>query len=208
MPKRIYLVRHGETYYNEKNLIQGRQIDAELNKTGKQQAADLVPWFQDVPVGQVYCSSLVRTQQTAKPILELKNIPYSYHPELDELDYGDFEGQSIREDNQPYHDLRNSWIQGDISRQAPNGESPLDVLHRADPASKKLIRDSQNDHILFMIHGRLLRILLSHWLGYGLERMQEIKHANTAINILEFQNDAFTPVRLHITDHLKNATTY
>lgn len=203
MKKRLYIVRHGETEYNKRNLIQGRQIDAPLNDLGNQQAKNLAEWFRDVELSEVICSNMIRTYQTAEPIFEAKNIECSCHTELDELDYGDFEGESIMPDNQAYHEMRQDWIDGNITRRAPNGESPFDVLNRADKKCRELIQDSQNHHILIMIHGRLMRILLSHWLGYGLERMQEIRHANTAINILEYQQDNFSAVKLHITDHLK-----
>ena len=35
---RLFLVRHGETEYNKKGMMQGRGIDASLNDTGHLQA--------------------------------------------------------------------------------------------------------------------------------------------------------------------------
>ncbi len=36
--KHLYIVRHGETDFNLKGIIQGRLIDADLNETGQNQA--------------------------------------------------------------------------------------------------------------------------------------------------------------------------
>lgn len=37
--KDIYLIRHGETEYNRKGVVQGSGIDADLNELGQKQAA-------------------------------------------------------------------------------------------------------------------------------------------------------------------------
>ena len=38
MKKEIYIIRHGQTDYNLKGIVQGRGVDSVLNETGEEQA--------------------------------------------------------------------------------------------------------------------------------------------------------------------------
>ena len=71
----LYVVRHGETEFNRKRMVQGRGIDAPLNEKGVSQAKALAR-FRDWDVDVAYSSTLLRAKQTARIFLEGKdNIP-------------------------------------------------------------------------------------------------------------------------------------
>jgi probable phosphoglycerate mutase len=68
--KEIYLIRHGETEYNKKGIVQGSGIDADLNETGRNQAEAFHRKYGDVAFQKVYTSALVRTHQTVENLMK------------------------------------------------------------------------------------------------------------------------------------------
>lgn len=64
---RLYLIRHGETIWNEKGLWQGI-ADVPLNEKGKDQAKKLAERLKRVDA--IYSSPLKRCLETAREIAE------------------------------------------------------------------------------------------------------------------------------------------
>ncbi len=207
MSKTVYVVRHGRTAFNKKQLVQGRRINAPLDDVGIKQSEALADWFSDKTINHIFCSSLIRTRQTAEPIAKLFKLPIQEFAELDEIDFGDLEGKPTEPKSSEFYAVREIWKRGEIHHSAPNGESPIDVFKRAGTKGIELINNTNDDPVLFMIHGRLARILLSEWLGLGLVNMHKIEHTNAAINILEYDSQAFRPITLNYTGHLDALTT-
>ena len=79
--KDIYLIRHGETEYNRKGVVQGSGIDADLNDLGQKQAAAFFAHYQDLPIDKIYTSVLRRTHQSVKGFIE-KGLPWEQHTGL------------------------------------------------------------------------------------------------------------------------------
>ncbi|MCZ6694862.1 MAG: histidine phosphatase family protein, partial [Bacteroidetes bacterium] len=73
--KKIYLIRHGQTDFNNRGVVQGSGIDSSLNETGYKQAQAFFDAYQQVPFQKIYTSSLQRTTQTVKPFID-KGIPF------------------------------------------------------------------------------------------------------------------------------------
>lgn len=199
---RLFIARHGETDYNRKGLLQGRGIDAPLNDTGKDQARQLAGYLKNYKTKNLYCSSLRRTWQTARPYQDIVQSELFKKRDLDEMDFGDFEGVSYDEAAPEIGELQNIWERGETSVKIPGGESPEEVFQRANNSVEESINSSNSDIMIFILHGRLIRILLSEWLGYGLKNMQKIEHQNGAVNQLMYENGSFNSVYLNKTDHL------
>ena len=64
---KLYLVRHGETDYNNSLRFQG-QIDIPLNQKGIEQAEKVAGFLKDIPLQAIYSSSLKRARTTAEII--------------------------------------------------------------------------------------------------------------------------------------------
>ena len=71
---------------------------------------------------------------------------------------------------------------------------------------QEVLRESDDEHIAFFLHGRLIRILLSVFVGKGLVHMQEIEHCNGSINYLTWENDEFGVIELDHRAHLSEVT--
>ena len=88
----IYLVRHGETYWNKLNIMHG-QCDVPLNETGKKQAENLAVELRDIHFDLCISSPLQRARATAEEILKFHStIPIYTDDRLMELYKGKLEG--------------------------------------------------------------------------------------------------------------------
>ena len=65
MGVKLFLIRHGQTRWNEEGRYQGDR-DIELNATGIKQAALAARYLSRVDFSNIYCSPLVRTLETAR----------------------------------------------------------------------------------------------------------------------------------------------
>ncbi|KAK9720538.1 hypothetical protein K7432_004082 [Basidiobolus ranarum] len=181
----LYLCRHGETDLNRKLVLQGRGVNAPLNEIGQKQAELLGDWFKDVQVDVLCASTLLRAQQTAARIRKHHpDAEYKEYTGICELDFGEKEGLEFDESLDVLLDQWN--IQKDFDAKFESGESPRDVENRALPVIadilKNLPKDTKQPRIAVVIHGRLLRILLSSLLWGNLHQMPAISHCNTCVN--------------------------
>lgn len=90
----IYFMRHGETPYNQKHLLQG-QRDIALNDAGKAQAEKAAKWFQarGIQFSRVYASPLSRAVETASLVSGCPQGEIKMDPRLLEIDFGPIEGK-------------------------------------------------------------------------------------------------------------------
>ena len=93
--KRLYLLRHGQTEFNVKKLVQGR-CDSPLTNLGRQQAQTAAAWLKahGVTPGKVVSSPLGRAMDTASLVAcELLGPDAAVEPceGIIERSYGSFE---------------------------------------------------------------------------------------------------------------------
>ena len=108
----LYLIRHAESVANADNLLAGR-IDYPLSATGKLDAAAIAEEFSaTINVDLIWCSPLLRAQQTAAPFLTACNAPLRLDERLQEQHMGRFSGKSYAEvesDTSYCHDRTARW---------------------------------------------------------------------------------------------------
>ncbi|RNC79940.1 MAG: histidine phosphatase family protein [Balneola sp.] len=200
--KQVYFIRHGETDNNKNRLLQGRKINASINEKGREQAKAIADALADVPIKKIVTSSLVRAIETAEPLMISKNLDSDQYEELDEMSFGDWDGRPFSEVISPIKAVQEAWIAGETNTQIPGGESPEEVFERAGKKVIHILNTAEEQYLAFIVHGRLIRILLSKFLGFGLQNMHLIKHSNGAINHLTWDGDKFEAVKLNSTEHL------
>jgi broad specificity phosphatase PhoE len=192
----IYLIRHGETDYNRRNIVQGGGIDSDLNDTGRLQGAAFFKQYGHISFTKIYCTALKRTRQTLAAFAA-QGHEIAELPELNEFGWGIMEG--VEGDDivkAEFEKVLSAWRAGDLHACVPAGESPLAAWARAEPGMARVLRDAgPDDKILICSHGRIMRVVLAQLTGYGLRKMDLFPHQNTALNLLSF--DAQGRFRIH-----------
>jgi probable phosphoglycerate mutase len=204
--KNIYIVRHGQTDFNIKQVVQGRGVNSDLNETGYRQARYLYDHYRHVPFDVVYTSNLKRTHQTMADFLDT-DIRHEVRDNLDEIDWGIFEGvEHHPELQQTYYNIINSWKNGDLHIKIEGGESAHDLAERLKPVVEEL-RSSPCKNILVCTHGRTLRVLTCLLLDKPVCEMDDFSHENTCVYKLRFENEKFHLELENDLAHLPKKTT-
>ncbi|MBS9524718.1 histidine phosphatase family protein [Litoribacter ruber] len=194
--KKIYIVRHGQTDYNLKGIVQGSGIDAPINSYGQEQAKAFFEAHKHIAFDKVYYTALQRTRQSIAGFLEL-GIPSESLPEMNEISWGKYEGVPMTHDeNQYYLHMLEKWASGDLDYAIAGGESPNMVKRRLKKGLKKILQDGE-ETVLLCMHGRAMRMLLSVMLHYPLQYMDLFEHQNlccyelTLMGNLQFRLDRY-----------------
>ncbi len=161
--KNLFLVRHGETFFNLENRIGG---DSELTENGLAQARGLAHYFKRKKIPVIFTSEKKRTVQTAMPIKGSQNkcaiIPLG---EFNEIDSGICERMSYEEIRERMPHVYQARKSNKYNYVYPGGEGYATMKHRVDMGIKKalyLSSDSQN--IIIVGHRAVNRMILSHFL--------------------------------------------
>ena len=210
-PKRtrteMFLVRHGETWYNKERIVQGRGVNVSLNELGRRQAEALADRATSLEIDIVYSSTLLRARETAQMIADrCGQLPLIFLSDLEEMSWGVFEGKSSTpEVKKAFQEMLGQWQAGHFDYAVDEGESILDVKARGMQAIEYILREHAGQRIMIVSHGRFLRVVLATMLEeYGLQRMEELNHQNTGLNHLIYENESFEAIMLNDTTHLEN----
>jgi len=90
----LFLVRHGETVDNARQIMQG-QTQGCLNEKGREQARVVAERLAAESIDAIVASDLRRAIQTAEMIAEPHGLPVVTTPLLRERDWGGFTGRFI-----------------------------------------------------------------------------------------------------------------
>ena len=199
--KEIYIIRHGQTDFNVKQVVQGRGVNSDLNDTGLQQAKAFFDSYHPIDFDVVYTSKLKRTHQTVAHFLN-KNIQHEVRDNIDEIDWGIFEG--VEHDpslQKEYYDIISGWANGDLTIKIEGGESAQDLADRLIPFVEE-IKTSEHKTILACTHGRTLRVLMCLLLEKPISDMDEFDHQNTCLYHLKFDGNKFQMIKENDVAHL------
>jgi broad specificity phosphatase PhoE len=196
-PKRIILIRHGESEGNTDRNVYSQKPDYALLLTekGRQQAADAGARLGEI-VGnesmQFYVSPLFRTIQTFQQVI--KNFPKEQYnckeePRLREQEWGHLrtleQCDAVDKERDAY---------GTFYFRIPDGESAADVYDRVSDFFHTLFRDFEKqefpDNAVMVTHGMTIRLFLMRWFHYTVNEFEELSNpSNCAIVIMELQEN-------------------
>ena len=204
MKKTFYFIRHGQTDLNLKGIVQGRGVNTSLNENGKKQADAFYLAYKHVPFDKIYTSTLIRTTQTVARFEDELGIPREELIGLDEISWGIYEGQVQNEDIMAgFKNLVSSWKENDLDVCIENGESPNQLIKRQKEAVSYMLRQPNEKTVLVCMHGRALRIMLCHLTNTPVCNMDDFPHTNTALYVLEYENEQFKIKDHYNTSHLE-----
>lgn len=185
----FYMVRHGETLFNKKHLMQG-WCDSPLTSEGIQMAKDLGIRLRDVDFQAVYSSSSERAWDTAEYIMQEHVHPRSVEvrKEWKEINFGVMEGENeyIGRVSRQEHHREHGWIQ-------EGGESMEMVLDRVMKMFNEIIEKVQEGNVLIVTHGVVIMSLLRTWKPGYMEQAQEgFRIKNCSVMKVQYEHGTFS----------------
>ena len=196
---KLYIIRHAETEYNRKGIIQGSEVDSDINDIGESQANSFYEYYKDINFDKIYVSDLKRTFQTIRRFTE-NGSSYEKLKEFNEISWGVNQGKS--DDLEDYAELIDTWLAGNLDNKFEEGESPNEMSERLVKGFDKVL-DDDHDTVLLCIHGRALRILLSKIIDNDLTKMDKYVHSNTGLYLLEYKNGKYEILGSNLRNHLE-----
>ena len=180
----IYIVRHGQTDLNSRQLLQGRS-DYPLNENGVRQAQEAAVRLRGVAFSRVFTSPLVRAVQTAQ-ILAPGVIP-DVDEKLIEMDYGPYEGTDLT--HLPPEVI--TFFSDFVHNRAPEGMEPLEaVVCRAGEFMEKHCRTGEN--ILISTHAIAMKGILEYLTPESKGAWWSKYIGNCAVYITEYRQGQFS----------------
>jgi broad specificity phosphatase PhoE len=188
----IILVRHGETNENHAQIVQ--HADVGLSQRGHQQAKLLATRLQSFNIQHIFCSDLMRTQQTSSHYLDINDVPISYTPWLRERNFGDLRGT-------PYAEVGYDFTEIDSSPK--NGENIAVFAFRIEQAWKQIQMRAKfcSADLLVVSHGLVCRTLVANHLTLCNNSELPRKWENTSITVFENESP-FEVKMLNDSSHL------
>jgi broad specificity phosphatase PhoE len=203
--KKIYLVRHGQTDYNLRGIVQGSGVDSSLNDNGRAQAKAFFKAYGKVPFEKIYTSNLKRSIESVSDFIAL-GLPHEKYTGLNEISWGKKEGQTITADEDAYyHNMLRQWQQGHTSMRIEGGESPDEVAIRQQPVIESIC-ESHAKTILICMHGRAMRILLCQLFQLPLKNMDTFEHTNLCLYQMNYSGTLFSMEKHNDSSHLESLT--
>ena len=158
----LYLVRHGETVDNARQIMQG-QTQGELNENGMLQAEEVSREWASKPLDVIIASDLKRSIDTAKIIAEPHHLEVLATPLLRERDWGSFTGRFIPE-------LKGEVWPDDI-------ETLENLLSRAGEFIAYVQKTFPGKKVLAVGHGIINKAIQAVYYGKSMSEIQKMTNA-------------------------------
>jgi len=161
----ICAVRHGETEWNKRGILQG-WLDVPINALGRSQALDMAHTFVPFQFDAIWSSPLVRASETAGMVAQqLQLAAPRLHEGLKERHFGAIQG--IPKDE--LAELNPSQLE-QILRRNPaaefvGGESMDEFADRVMNALQEIGASHLGQRVLVITHGWVLDVIIRHITG-------------------------------------------
>lgn len=189
---RLYLIRHGETLFNQKKCYYGH-LDAGLSEKGREQAKRLGRFFDEIPLDYVISSPLVRAVDTAKYIIGERNLLIHTDERLMEQNFGIFEGKTMEEILLEYPEEWKAWNHNFSHHHIAEGESFFDVRERIDNFLGECCK-KYDGNVLITAHKGTLGHILASLLSMPLNGYWNFVFDQGCYNIVDIQ-DGYAIIR-------------
>ncbi|MCD2491180.1 histidine phosphatase family protein [Lacrimispora sp. NSJ-141] len=129
----IYLIRHGQTDWNARGIMQG-QTDIPLNAAGRSQAEALAESLKALPIKALYSSPLTRALETAQILGKVLRLTPFLLSSMKETHMGRWEGKTWAQIKDSDSRAYEAWQADPFRIPHPEGESYAQVAARAKEA--------------------------------------------------------------------------
>lgn len=159
----LFLIRHAQTVANQEGIFLGR-LESPLTSQGKDSLVELQNKMRDISLDRVFSSPRQRALVTARVL----SIEFEICEELEEMNFGLFEGLSFHQINEKYPEEVDQWLRNEGRYCFPNGESMTSFRTRVQSAIREilLLCDKKGyQRVAIVSHAGVIRTILSYFLS-------------------------------------------
>lgn len=187
---RLYIIRHGETDWNVKKMLQG-QSDTKLNDNGRELARKTAAGLEHVKFDRIFSSPLSRAYETAEILRDGRALPIETDDRLKEVSFGIDEGKMPEERTAG---CLLFFTAPALYKPAEGGETLKHLCERTGEFLDEVIRPYSLKHpdatILIAGHGAMNKALMLNLKKHGLENFWDgALQKNCCVNIYEVNGD-------------------
>ena len=194
----LLLVRHGETAWNRELRFQGH-ADIPLNDIGHEQARRVGLRLAGEAVDHLFCSDLLRAQQTAAPAAQRLGLPVVTLAGLREQHFGLVEGLRGDEIRALHPRAWEEWLEFREDHAMPEGESPRRFHARVIETLGTIAAAHAGRTLLVVTHGGVLDMVWRTAQGLGLNGPRQSDIPNAGVSRIRLA-DPMRPERIEIVD--------
>ena len=132
-PRRVIVLRHGETDHNAARIWQGH-LDTPLSDRGLAQADAVGPAIAALSPDRIVSSDLTRARLTAQSVGRACGIPVDLDPRFREIDVGAWQGLTSTQVTDGWPQVQEALARGEDARRGDHGETVAEVADRVGSA--------------------------------------------------------------------------
>jgi probable phosphoglycerate mutase len=173
--RRLVLLRHGRTAWNESGRAQGH-ADIELDETGHHQAEAAARDLAGLGPSALWSSDLARARQTAGYLAAACGLDVSCDARLREFDVGERQGLTLGEFSELYPDEYAAWVDGAGMVPVKGGEDTDDVERRIVPALQECLGSLGRGECGVVVgHGAAIKVAVAGLLDWPQQLTASLK---------------------------------
>lgn len=193
-----YVIRHGQSLFNVKHLIQGWS-DSPLTQLGITQCMALAKGIENIEFNSAYCGLTQRTITSSQLILNGRKIALKPLSQLNEICFGNLEGDKKEE----------AFKDGNMNDfTSVGGESLADVHHRLNQVIQLINQENNEGNILLCLSSGTISILLDMLDPAYFDTHELTGLENCSVSIIEFDNGKYSIKAFNDMDYLINGSKY
>jgi broad specificity phosphatase PhoE len=192
---RLLFIRHGESSWNRSRRLQGC-LDSNLSQKGRSQAAAVAARLKDINFTALCASPLGRAAETARAIAVGRDLRIDTYDALREIDYGEWQGQSVMKIVNSY----GRWLQNPLRGTPPGGESLHAFVKRVGRALNVIA--SKGGTIGIVTHGGVIRASICHYFQLPLANIWSLEVSNVSITEIRLRGNSPVLCRLNDASHV------
>ncbi len=197
----IILIRHGETSWNREKRFQGH-TDIPLSDQGRSQAISLARRLKADPVDAIYASDLSRAAATAEFTSQALGLAVHRLRELREIDFGDWEGKSVRSILTDYPLQAARWFKNPGRESIPGGETHQAIHSRLMDTLHRIVKAHPDQKVALFSHGGPIRYMLIGALDMNPDMFWRMEIDNTSVSVLKHTDRGFLLKGINDCAHL------
>lgn len=166
-PARLVCLRHAEGEDNVGGFLVNAVDSGALTTLGREQARAVAEALRTEKIAAIYASPVTRARQTAHLIGAALGLPVSTVDGLREMELGEWEGApAFADDGEPtsaaygINEVYLGWLDGDLARSCPGGETGKQVLARVSAALEEIADEHRGEAAVVVGHGGALALAL------------------------------------------------